>query len=299
MMKIHNDQLHSDEDLVRGLLEAQFPQWSSLPITAVPTSGTESAIYRLGNEMVVRMPYLPSRDDQLEKLFHWLPAIGPRLPLPIPEPIGRGLPTEEFPAAWSIIRWLPGEEVTLEGLADPVDAARTLANFVRVLTSIDPTGGPAPGTHNFWRGVPLSHRDQITRQSLNASGKLIDVNQVARTWERLLCTPEWTGAPCWLHGDLAPDNMLATNGQLTAVIDWGGLGIGDPAIECLPAWNLFRGESRQAYREALGFDDATWARGRGLALSTAIVALPYYIDKIPVRAAHAREIINEVLQEDT
>ena len=107
--------------------------------------------------------------------------------------------------------------------------------------------------------------------------------------------PAWDGPPTWLHGDLAPDNMLLNEGRLSAVIDWGGLGVGDPATELLPAWNLFRGASREAYREALGFDDATWARGRGLALSTSIVALPYYSDSLPVRAKRANDVIREVL----
>jgi aminoglycoside phosphotransferase (APT) family kinase protein len=294
-IRIHADQIDTDELLVRRLLADQFPHWSDLPVRAVPSSGTENAIYRLGDEMAVRMPYRPGRDDQLEKLDRWLPRLAPHLPLSIPEPLARGAPSKEYPAAWSIVRWLDGEEARLESLADPVEAARSLAGFVRALTAIDAAGGPAPGTHNFWRGVPLAARDEMTRRRIRESEGLVDTEAVLRAWEHDLEAPVWDGPPSWLHGDLAPDNMLLTDGRLSAVIDWGGLGVGDPATELLPAWNLFRGASREAYREALGFDDATWARGRGLALSTSIVALPYYNDTIPVRAEHAKAVIREVL----
>ena len=293
--KIHADQIETGERVVRSLLAEQFPQWAHLPVTAVPGSGTENAIYRLGDEMAVRLPYRPGKDDQIEKLDRWLPSLAPHLALPIPETLARGAPTKEYPAAWSIVRWLEGEEATLERLDDPVEAARTLAAFVRALIAIDATGGPEPGTHNFWRGVPLASRDEMTRRCIRESEGLVDTQAVTRAWERDLAAPVWVGPPTWLHGDLVPDNLLVDHGRLSAVIDWGGLGVGDPATELLPAWSLFRGASREAYREALGLDDATWARGRGLALSTSIVALPYYKTTVPVRAKHAAEVIREVL----
>jgi aminoglycoside phosphotransferase (APT) family kinase protein len=293
--KIHADQLEMNEPLVRRLLADQFPHWADLPVTAVPSSGTENAIYRLGDGMVVRLPYRPVRDDQIEKLDHWLPRLAPHLPLSIPEPLARGAPRREFPTSWSIVRWLEGEEATLERLADPIEVARTLATFVRALIAVDATGGPAPGTHNFWRGVPLAARDEMTRRCIRQSEGLVDTQAVMQAWEHDLTATVWDKPPTWLHGDLVPDNLLLTDGRLDAVIDWGGLGVGDPATELLPAWSLFRGASREAYREALGFDDATWTRGRGLALSTSIVALPYYNDTLPVRANRARTVIREVL----
>jgi aminoglycoside phosphotransferase (APT) family kinase protein len=293
--KIHADQIDTDERLVRRLLADQFPHWADLPVTAVPSSGTENAIYRLGDEMGVRLPYRPVKDEQLEKLDRWLPMLAPHLPLSVPEPRARGAPSREYPASWSIVRWLDGEEATPDRLDDPLAAARTLAEFVRALVSIEPTDGPVPGNHNFWRGVPLAARDEVTRKRIRDSEGLVDTAAVLRAWEHDLRAPVWDGPATWLHCDLAPDNMLLNGGRLSAVIDWGGLGVGDPAIELLPAWNLFRGASREAYRELLGFDDATWARGRGLALSTAIVALPYYIDTIPVRASRAKAVIREVL----
>lgn len=293
--KIHADQLEMDDLLVRRLVAEQFPHWAELPVTAVASSGTENAIYRLGDEMAVRLPQRPVESDQLEKLAHWLPRLAPHLPLPIPELLGRGEPSREFPAAWSIVQWMDGEEARPERMADPVEAARKLAGFVQALIAIDATGGPEPGAHNFWRGVPLAARDAITRRCIRESEGLVDTEAVRRAWEQDLGAPAWDRPPTWLHGDLAPDNVLLAGGRLSAVIDWGGLGVGDPAIELLPAWNLFPGASRDAYREALGLDHATWLRGRGLALSTAIVSLPYYNDTIPIRAKHAKAVIREVL----
>lgn len=293
--KLHDDQLDIDEQLVRQLLRDQFPQWSGLPLAAVPTAGTENAIYRLGDQMAVRLPYRPGKKEQIDKLDLWLPKLAPRLPLAIPTPVARGEPTKAYPAAWSVVRWLEGEEATLERLDDPVEAARTLAEFVRSLMALDTTGGPAAGRHNFSRGVPLAARDEITRKCIRELEGLIDTEVVTRAWEHDLAAPVWSGPPTWLHGDLSADNLLSKDGRLSAVLDWGGLGVGDPATELQPAWNLFRGESRDAYRDAVGLDDATWARGRGVSLSVAIVALPYYKDTNPYMATWASDIIEEVI----
>lgn len=295
--KLHADQLDTDVDLVRQLLASQFPQWADLPIAPVPSDGTENAIYRLGDDTAARLPLRPVKDDQIDKLDRWLPVLAPHLPLAIPEPLAKGAPGEGYPVTWSVVRWLAGEEATFERLADPVREARRLGEFVRALVAIDPTGGPPPGEHNFWRGVALADRDQLTRRCIAQCDGLIDVDAVTEAWERDLNAPVWDKPPTWLHGDLASDNMLAVDGQISAVIDWGGLAVGDPATELQPAWNLFRGESRDAYREATGVDDATWARGRGLALSVSVVALPYYKDTLPGRAKGATYIMKEALKD--
>lgn len=298
--KLHADQVETDVDLVRRLLAAQFPHWADLPIKPVASDGTENAIYRLGDDMAVRLAYSPGRPakaEQVEKLDRWLPELAPHLPLAIPEPIATGKPTDEFPCPWPIVQWLEGEEATLERLADPVQAAKQLAEFVRALVKIDPTGGPAPGEHNFWRGVPLAERDELTRRCIAQSEALIDTAAVTEAWKHDLEAPVWDKPPVWIHGDIDPGNLLVVDGKLSAVIDWGGLAVGDPCYELQPAWNLFRGESRDAYRKTLGFDDATWRRGRGFALSTAVVALPYYLNTNPVIVKMARYIIDEVLSD--
>lgn len=295
--KVHPDQLHSDVELVHRLVNAQFPQWSDLEIIPVDSTGTESYIYRLGDKLAIRMPLLPVDDVQVSKLHHWLPQLAPHLPLKVPLIKALGQPDETFPAPWAVIDWIEGEEVTFRGLKDPIEAARSLAEFCRSLVSIDPTGGPSPGRHNFYRGIPLAARNKMTQRAIDACGELFEIDLLRDAWQRDMNAPAWDRQPAWLHGDIAPDNLLQTRGDLAAVIDWGGMAIGDPAAELLPAWNLFHGESRQVYRQAIGLDDATWFRGRGLALSIAIVSLPYYLETIPTRAANSRAIIEDILRD--
>lgn len=293
--KMHPDQLPIDERLVRRLLAAQLPQWADLPLERVASAGTENAIYRLGDELAVRLPYRAAKTTQVDKDHRWLPFLAPRLPLPIPVPLARGAPAEGYPSQWSVCRWLPGETASLDRLADPCRAATELARFVHALQRVDPQGGPAPGEHNFHRGVPLAARGGYTRAAIARCEGLLDTRAVTAAWERDLAAPAWKEPPVWIHGDLAPGNLLARDGRLSGVIDWGGLGVGDPATELQPAWNLFRGESRAAFRASIAVDDATWARGRGLALSVALVALPYYLETNPAIVRSAREVIDEVV----
>lgn len=293
--KMHADEIETDVSLVRRLLAGQFPEWAELPIEPVSSGGTNNAIYRLGDELAVRLPLLEHVTLQAEKEQRWLPVLGPLLPLAIPVPLERGAPAEGYPLIWSVYGWLDGDLATPERLADANEAARSLAEFVSALGRIDPAGGPTPGEHNFGRGGPLARRAAMTRQAIAESEGLVDLEAVAAAWEADLHAPAWDGPPVWIHGDLQPGNLLAVDGRLSAVIDWGGLGIGDPAVDLLPAWNLFNGESRAAFRAALSVDNATWARGRGWALSTAITALPYYLDTNPALAGVSRTVIDEVL----
>jgi aminoglycoside phosphotransferase (APT) family kinase protein len=293
--KMHADEVETGVPLVRRLLAEQFPQWADLRIERVASAGTENAIYRLGDDMAVRLPNRPGATGQVDKEHRWLPFLAPRLPLAIPEPLAKGKPAKDYPCSWSVCRWLEGENATLGRLADPHQAATDLARFVIAMQQIDPAGGPPPGEHNFYRGVPLALRDAYTRDAIASLDGLIDRDAVIAAWQVALHAPVWAEPPVWIHGDLAPGNLLAVQGQLSAVIDFGGLAVGDPATELLPAWNLFQGESREAFRRASRMDDATWARGRGLALSVALVALPYYRNTNPVIVQWARHMIDEVL----
>jgi len=293
--KMHTDEIETDVSLVHRLLIAQFPDWADLPIEPVESSGTSNAMYRLGDEMAVRLPRLERGALQVEKEQQWLAQLAADLPLAVPVPIAKGEAAEGYPVAWSIYPWLEGETATLDRLADPIASARTLAEFISALRRIDPEGGPPPGEHNFWRGVSLQWRDARTRVSIAESAGLVDIAAVAAAWEADLHAPAWDGPPTWIHGDLQAGNLLAVDGRLSGVIDWGGLGVGDPAGDLLPAWNLLAAESREAFRVALDVDDASWARGRGLALSVAMVGLPYYIDTNPEFIRYARLVIDEVL----
>ncbi|MEQ7126996.1 aminoglycoside phosphotransferase family protein [Actinopolymorpha sp. B11F2] len=288
--KMHADEIDIDADLVRGLLAAQFPQWADLPIRHVPSSGTVNALYRLGPDMAVRLPRMAGFFEDVEKEHHWLPQLAPLLPLDIPVPLGRGKPVEEYPCQWSVYRWLEGENPTPERLSEPALLAKDLAQFVSAVRRIDLPGGPPA-----YRGGPLSALDAQTRIAIGELGTLVDTVAVTAAWEASLRAPAWTGPPVWVHADLMPGNLLTVDGQLSAVIDFGTVGVGDPACDLIVAWNLLPAGVRNDFRTVLQVDDASWIRGRGRALSIALIALPYYQDTNPMMADNARHVIREVL----
>lgn len=293
--KMHVDEVDVDEALVRRLLGEQLPQWAELPLERVPSDGTDNAIYRLGDDMAVRMPRYPSAAGQVTKEAQWVPRLAPHLPLDVPFPLALGEPGDGYPWRWSVVTWLPGERASFEALSDPGDAAARLAGFVRVLGGIDTGGGPPPGDHNFGRGAPLATRDGYVRDALAQLGSDLDVGAAQAAWERALSAPEYSAPGVWIHGDLHGGNLLTNGGRLTGVIDFGGLGVGDPACDVMPAWTFFRGPARATFRERLAVDDATWERGRGWALSMGLIALPYYRDTNPSLARTARRWVEEVL----
>ena len=295
---MHVDEVRTDVSLVRRLLAAQFPQWADLPVTPVRSAGTDNAIYRLGDDMAVRLPRIHWAVDLVHKEQRWLPRLAPHLPLPIPVPIAKGMPGEGYPWHWSVTPWLEGENATPERIAGHCQAATELARFVRALERIDTAGGPPAGPANFYRGVPLEMRDAATRVAIAALEGVLDAGAAIAAWEEALRAAPWDRSPVWLHGDLQSGNLLVVQGQLSAVIDFGCLGVGDPAVDLIVAWNLFSGDARDAFREALAVDDATWARGRGWALSVALIALPYYRDSNPVLAGISRRAIDAVLSSE-
>jgi aminoglycoside phosphotransferase (APT) family kinase protein len=295
-LKMHADEVPTDAALVQKLLATQFPDWADLPVEPVPSAGTDNALYRLGDDMAVRLPRIHWATGQIEKERRWLPMLAPDLPLAIPVPIATGSPGEGYPWHWSVNRWLDGENATAGTISDLNEAARQVARFITALEQIDPTDGPPALEHNL-RGAPLAIRDTATREAIAAldSMGLIDTDTVTAAWESALRAPDWDRPPVWFHGDLLPGNVLVQDGRVSAVIDFGGLSVGDPACDSMIAWSLFTGESREVFRTELGVDDATWARGRGCALSQALIFIPYYLDTNPVGVAQARRAVNEVL----
>jgi aminoglycoside phosphotransferase (APT) family kinase protein len=292
--KMHADEVATDAALVRRLLAAQFPQWADLPIAPVASAGTDNALYRIGDALVVRLPRIAGATGQVDKDHRWLPRLAPHLPLAIPAPLAKGEPGEGYPYPWAICQWLAGENATFDRLADPRQAATDLARFIAALQRIDATG--VRGNLGS-RGVLLATRDAYTRAAIADAHNLglIDTDAVLAAWEAALQAPTWDRPPVWLHGDLQSGNLLATDGRLSAVIDFGCLNVGDPAADVMAAWLYLPAEVREDFRAALGVDDATWARGRGWALSVSIVALPYYHITNPVLAGISRHAIEEVL----
>ncbi|MDQ0900759.1 aminoglycoside phosphotransferase family protein [Paenibacillus sp. V4I7] len=288
-----------DLALVKRLIAAQFPQWADHRIQPVESAGTDNTIYRLGEDMTVRLPRVEWAIAQVEKEHRWLPKLAPLTPLSIPTPLAMGMPAEGYPCRWSVYRWLEGENATIGRIDNPHQAATALGQFVAALQRIDPAGGPAPGPHNSGRGVPLAMRDASVRNAIATLNNMLDTDVATAAWEAALQAPVWQGKAVWLHGDLHPGNLLVEQGRLTAVIDFGTLGVGDPACDLMVAWTLLSAENRDLFRAALTVDDATWARGRGWALSFGLIAFAYYLDTNPVLAAISRRAIDEVLFEHT
>jgi aminoglycoside phosphotransferase (APT) family kinase protein len=287
-------EVNIDVALVRRLVAAQFPHWANLPIEPVEPGGWDNRTFHLGANMTVRLPSAAQYALQVEKEHTWLPRLAALLPLPIPVPLAKGAPAEGYPWQWSVYRWLEGETATAGRIADPVQFATGLARFLRALQGIDPSGGPPPGQHNFFRGGPLTVYDGETRRALAALEGRIDTDAASAVWEAAL-DATWHGSPVWFHGDIAWGNLLVREGRLSAVIDFGTSGVGDPSCDLAIAWTLFEGESRDAFRAALQLDDATWARGRGWTLWKALITLAEHIDADPERAEESRHVIDEVL----
>jgi aminoglycoside phosphotransferase (APT) family kinase protein len=290
--------LQVDVATVRALLATQFPRWSELAIGPVASAGTDNALFRLGDDKVARLPRIDWATAQIDKEHRWLPILAPKLPLAIPAPLVRGAPGAGYPWRWAVHRWLDGRDATAEPLGDLRAVATQLAEFIRALQNIDTAAGPAAGAHNFYRGVPLARRDPFVRKALAQLAGTIDTELASVTWNRAVKVPEWQARPVWIHGDIDPRNLLVVDGRISAVIDFGGLGVGDPACDLIVAWNLLDAESRQQFRQALQVDDATWARGRGWALSIALIQLPYYSDTNPTLVEISRRTIDAVLGDE-
>ena len=295
MRKMHADEVDIDSSLVARLLAGQFPQWADLPLSSVHSAGTDNAIYRLGEDLAVRLPRVAGATEQVDIEHHWLPRLAPHLPLAIPVPLALGRPGEGYPWSWSVCRWQIGESAQSQRPADLGRAARDLADFIAALQRLDAVNWTPPGPPDSPRGVPLITRDAPTRAAIaDLSGRL-DTAAVTVAWEAALKEPAWHGPPVWTHGDLLPGNLLVHEGRISAVIDFGCLGVGDPACDLIVAWALLSAQTRNMFRTALSVDDATWGRGRGWALSIWLIVLPYYQHTNPMFAATARRMIAEVI----
>lgn len=257
-------------DLAARLVADQFPEWAGLPVRPVGHQGWDNRTYRLGGRLAVRLPSAERYAHQIDEERRWLPVLARHLPLPVPEVVARGAPGCGYPWPWSVRRWLPGRPATIGRVADLERFAADLAAFLVALHGVDPTGGPSPGPRTFFRGGALAPYDAETRAALAALEPAFDGDGALAVWERGLAT-RWRGSPVWVHGDLAPSNLLVVDGRLAGVIDFGAMAVGDPACDLTIAWTLLAGPAREAFRAGVGLDDATWARARGWALWKALV----------------------------
>jgi aminoglycoside phosphotransferase (APT) family kinase protein len=303
--RTHPDHHRLDDDLVRRLVGGRFPRWAGLAVERIPSGGTVNAMYRLGRDMVVRLPLAEggAADVTLER--EWLPRLAPLLPTAVPEVLGAGEPAEGYPWPWSVYRWRDGRNPEAGALEEPAALAADLAAFVTAMRSVtppEPGAAPWPQAPRAYRGGPLATLDTATRAAIEElrgiPEEAVDCDALAAVWEDALRAPDGAGPPVWLHADLMPGNLLVAGGRLTSVIDFGCMGVGDPACDLFPAWNLLPAGAREVFREALGVDDATWVRGRARTLSQAVIALPYHRTRNPSMARNARHVIGAVLAAD-
>jgi aminoglycoside phosphotransferase (APT) family kinase protein len=251
MPRMHAHELEIDEPLVRRLLAERFPEWADRPLRRIEPAGTVNAIFRLGDDLSVRLPRLDGRTEPGGKELEWLPRLAGSVPLAIPVPVAQGAPTSEYPWYWDVYRWVDGDTVPVEAI-DPIRAARDLAAFVAALQRVDPAGAPQG------RGIPLAVRDEEIRYWLARFEADLGVTA---SWERALVAPPWDGPPVWHHGDLDVRNWLVRDGRVSGVIDWGSMGVGDPACDVMVAWKLHSSAARDAFREAFPTDEATLGTG--------------------------------------
>lgn len=282
-----------DSALVRKLIDSQFPQWKHLEIKPVAHGGWDNRTFHLGDTMLVRMPSGQEYAAKVEKEHTWLPILAPLLPLQIPIPLEMGKPGNGYPWNWSVYRWLPGEAASHAQVTNTNEFAKDLAQFLIALQKIDPTNGPVPGTTTD-RGGPLAIYDDETRQALAIVKDKIDSKAATEIWEAALAT-KWNKSPVWVHGDISLGNLLVKNGQLNAVIDFGGLAIGDPACDLAIAWTFFKCESREIFRTTLNLDEGTWVRGRGWALWKALIVAAGLCETNNIEGENCWRIIDEVI----
>lgn len=286
-----------DIGLVSRLIAQQFSSWAQLSIMPVAKSGWDNRTFRLGNDLLVRLPSAPMYAAQVLKEQHWLPALARDLSLPIPTPVALGKPSSQFPWHWSIYRWIPGNTMSLSTINDCSYLANDLANFINELRRIETTGAPKPGMHNFFRGAHPAVYNHDVRLALAQLSHMVDVVAVRRVWQKALLS-RCQHQPVWVHGDMSINNLLCNHGRLAAVIDFGMLAAGDPACDLVIAWTMLSPANRVVFKNAVNQDAATWDRARGWAVWKALITLV----KLPeLSSAVANEnvaVINQILADN-
>lgn len=259
-----------DTSLVERLIAMQFPEWAHLEVKPVANGGWDNRTFRLGEVMSARLPSAERYVAQVEKEQRWLPALGAHLPLRIPVPLALGRPGAGYPWPWSVYEWIDGDPLEPDIVSDLGVFARDLAEFLLALWKIDTAAAPPAGPHNFHRGGPLPFYDEETRRSIETLANEIDAPLLTEVWERALDSV-WSERPVWVHGDIAKGNLLTRNGLLSAVIDFGSCGVGDPACDLVIAWTFLDKPARNIFRDRLGLDRQTWERARGWCLWKALI----------------------------
>lgn len=293
-MQLHENEFRIDAGLVQRLLAEQMPDLAGLPLSRLDSSGTVNAMYRLGGELLVRLPRTPDFVNGPRREARWMPVFARSSPIHVPAYLGLGTPNDEYPSHWSVLEWVegaPADESTIQSLDQ---AAVVLGEFVIALREVSTNGAPIDGNY---RAFGLANVDADFRNWAERLPADIDRSGVHGVWETCLAAGEWDREPSWLHTDLRGDNLIADGGEIVAVIDWDGCTVGDPSADHLAAWWLFDADSRESFRVASQADKDTWYRAMGWALLMSVAAIPYYADTNPAFVRQARRALNEVLDD--
>jgi aminoglycoside phosphotransferase (APT) family kinase protein len=293
--KLHAGEIDISTGLAARLIAEQFPHWAGLPLRPVSSAGTECVLYRLGDDLVIRLPRRPGESLDTILTHGILSRLAPFLPVPVPALIAEGQRTAEYPASWGVLRWLEGDTPVEGHLAKPGLLAADLARFLRALWNVDLSKADLADGPSAYRGGPLTDQHEFTIDAMEQLHGLTDTDAAGAIWDDATRLPPWDGPDTWIHADMMPGKVITRNGRLAAVIDFGAAGIGDPSQDLIVAWMLLPASVRPAFRRAICTDDATWLRGRARALSMALGHLDYYRDSNPVMADNARYTICEIL----
>jgi aminoglycoside phosphotransferase (APT) family kinase protein len=296
-MKNNAKILNITSSLARKLIDEQFPEYSHLPITPVAKQGHDNRTYRLGDELLIRMPTDESYALKVPKEQELLPQLAPHLSINIPVPVKMGSPSKDYEFPFSIYRWLEGTSVNLLMLEKEViiQLAYDLTKFLRELQSITDVTGPNPGQHNWWRGDHVSVYERGFHDQIAHLAKFIDVAKANDLW-RQACNIKWSKNPVWVHGDFAIGNILMQDDKLSAIIDFGGIAVGDPACDLVIAWTFLDGKARDIFIREMALDEDTWLRARAWALWKATFELCQIEDKNSSDGLALRGVINNVLE---
>jgi aminoglycoside phosphotransferase (APT) family kinase protein len=300
---LHDDELPVDEPLVRSLVSASFPEYDLLPLRRLDASGSSNALFRLGDDLLVRLPRQPHGTSAIQSEQRWLPYVGAALSVPVPEIVGVGEPGFGYPERWSVVRWLDGEVPTTPARDARRDGlAHDLASVVVALRELTV---PAAATHDpalrWYRGEPLDRIDASTRTSIEAcraiGGLDLDLDACTRVWDAAMRLPGVGDVvrPRWHHADLLAENLLVRDGRLAGVLDFGGLAVGDPTVDLAVAWDVLDPSARDTFRDLVAVDEATWLRGRAWALALGLMTFPYYWFTMPDRCAARLAMTRAVL----
>ena len=304
---LHANEIPIEIDLVRKLVATDFPQYREMALEKMAKSGSSNVLFRLGNDLLIRMPRQPGGGSSVEKECRWTPELAPHLSVNVPRIIASGRPGFGYGEVWSIVTWLEGDLPYANSSPNSTDSnqlhlAADLADFVRQLRTIDiPQDAKADVDLRSYRGRALVEYDVQTRinieQCRDIEGLDVDLDAALAIWESALALPgaKVAASDCWYHGDLVAENLLTNRGHLTGVLDFGGLAIGDPTIDLHGVWELLGPSAREVFRKRLNVEDSEWLRGRAWALAIALGCFTYYWDKMPGRQRDRLEMIRSVL----